>query len=84
MRDDIVSSPAIVAVGYDDRKKITNTQCNRATIGTPLIRNSWGTAWGDHGYGWLPHDYVRNKPAMDSWSLLSMKWVETGQFGIGR
>lgn len=73
---------AIVAVGYDDRKKITNTRCNRATTGALLIRNSWGTAWGDQGYGWLPYEYVANRLALDFWSLLSMEWVNTGQFGI--
>ncbi len=73
---------AIAAVGYDDRKKITNTKCNKTTVGALLIRNSWGTAWGDQGYGWLPYDYVGNKLALDFWSLLSMEWVGTGQFGI--
>jgi C1A family cysteine protease len=73
---------AIVAVGYDDRKKITNTQCSKATTGALLIRNSWGTAWGDQGYGWLPYEYVLNNLALDFWSLLSMDWVDTGQFGI--
>jgi C1A family cysteine protease len=73
---------AIVAVGYDDRKKITNTQCSKATTGALLIRNSWGTGWGDQGYGWLPYEYVLNNLALDFWSLLSMDWVDTGQFGI--
>lgn len=73
---------AIVAVGYDDSKKIKNTQCNKTTVGALLIRNSWGTAWGDQGYGWIPYDYVLNKLALDFWSLLRMKWVGTGQFGI--
>jgi len=73
---------AIIAVGYDDSKEITNTTCGKKTTGALLIRNSWGTAWGDAGYGWLPYDYVLNKLALDFWSLLSMKWVDTKQFGI--
>ncbi len=73
---------AIVVVGYDDAKVITNTQCNKQTKGAFLIRNSWGTAWGDHGYGWLPYDYVLSNFAMDFWSLVGMKWVNTGVFGL--
>ena len=73
---------AIVAVGYDDRKKIKNTKCNRKTTGALLIRNSWGTTWGDQGYGWLPYEYVENKLAQDFWSLLRMEWIDTKQFGL--
>jgi len=73
---------AIVAVGYDDNIKIKNLQCSLETTGALLIRNSWGTGWGDNGYGWLPYDYVRNGLALDFWSLLSLRWVNTGQFGL--
>lgn len=73
---------AIVAVGYDDKKKIKNTLCNITTTGALLIRNSWGTSWGDGGYGWLPYDYVLKRFALDFWSLLSMGWVNTKNFGL--
>lgn len=73
---------AIVAVGYDDNKKIKNTLCNTQTKGALLIRNSWGTGWGDHGYGWLPYEYVLKGFAMDFWSLLNMEWIDTKQFGL--
>ena len=73
---------AIVAVGYDDGKIITNTRCNKKTKGAFLIRNSWGSGWGDHGYGWLPYDYILKGYAKDFWSLLNMEWVDSGQFGL--
>ena len=73
---------AIVAVGYDDGKMISNTQCNKETAGALLIRNSWGTGWGEVGYGWLPYEYVLSRLAMDFWSLLSMEWINTREFGL--
>lgn len=73
---------AIVTVGYDDKKKIKNTKSNKTTTGALLIRNSWGTAWGEKGYGWLPYEYVLKGFASDFWSLISMEWVDTGEFGV--
>jgi C1A family cysteine protease len=73
---------AIVAVGYDDTKKIKNLNNNKETTGALLIRNSWGTEWGDNGYGWMPYDYILNNLALDFWSLLGMNWVDSGQFGV--
>jgi len=71
---------AIVAVGYDDQKKIVNTVNNKSTTGALLFRNSWGPTWGDAGYGWMPYDYVLRGIAMDFWSLLGMKWIDVDRF----
>jgi C1A family cysteine protease len=71
---------AIVAVGYDEARRITNTVSNKSTTGAFLIRNSWGPTWGQAGYGWLPYDYVLKGIAMDFWSLLKMEYVDTDRF----
>jgi C1A family cysteine protease len=77
----IVGGHAVDAVGYNDDIKIKNTNAGGTqTSGALLIRNSWGTGWGDHGYGWLPYDYVLKGLAVDWWSLLKNEWVDTGAF----
>jgi C1A family cysteine protease len=79
--DKVVGGHAVVAVGYSDSIVIKNTGPGAAaTTGALLIRNSWGTGWGDAGYGWLPYEYVLRGQASDWWSLISANWVDTGQF----
>jgi C1A family cysteine protease len=81
--DKIAGGHAIVAVGYDDKMKIKNTNKGGIeTTGALLIRNSWGTGWGEAGYGWLPYDYVLRGLAVDWWCLVKGKWVNTGEFGF--
>ena len=80
--DKVVGGHAIMAVGYNDSLVIKNTSPGAvATTGALLIRNSWGTGWGDGGYGWLPYAYVLNGLATDWWSLISQEYVDTGKFG---
>lgn len=81
-----IGGHAVVAVGYDDNKKIRNANPGNPgaaeTKGAFLIRNSWGTGWGSSGYGYLPYDYMLNGLAVDWWTLVRSEWVNTGVFGI--
>ena len=60
--------------------EITNKFNKQKTKGALLIRNSWGTSWGDGGYGWLPYDYVLRGLAEDFSTILKKEWVDTGSF----
>jgi C1A family cysteine protease len=85
--DTKVALHALVAVGYDDEKTIAHADpsTGRTSIsgGALRVRNSWGTAWGDGGYGWLPYDYVRAGLTSDWWCLLRADYLDTGDFGPG-
>jgi C1A family cysteine protease len=41
-----VGGHAVVAVGYSDPKSCV------------IVRNSWGASWGDHGYFYMPYQYL--------------------------
>ena len=77
-----VGGHAIVATGFDDNKEIENKTCGKKTKGAFRIRNSWGTNWGDGGYGWLPYDYILNGLAIDWWSILRHEWTNLPIFGL--
>jgi C1A family cysteine protease len=74
-----VGGHAIVAAGYDDARQVKNA----TSPGALRIRNSWGTDWGEGGYGWLAYDYVLSGLATDWWSLLKADYINTGVFGLG-
>ena len=49
---------AVLAVGYDDVQKRF------------IVRNSWGTGWGQKGYFTLPYEYLANRNlADDLWTI---------------
>jgi C1A family cysteine protease len=72
--DALVGGQAVTAVGYGDKLRICSDR------GALLIRNSWGSAWGDRGYGWLPYSYVTKRLARDFWTLLKPSWLRSGEF----
>lgn len=72
--DSLEGGHAILAVGYDDNKKVGKNK------GALLIRNSWGVEWGDKGYGWLPYAYVEAGLADDFWSMVKAEYVDTDLF----
>jgi C1A family cysteine protease len=72
--DSIRGGQAVVAVGYDDQYRL------RAGKGALLVRSSWGPRWGDSGCGWLPYAYVRERLAVDFWTLVTPEWLSSGEF----
>jgi C1A family cysteine protease len=70
---------AVTIVGYDKNKE----------EGAFLIKNSWGTDWGERGYGWIPIKYFVKQEnadaplADDIWTIIKQEWLDLGEFGFG-
>ena len=71
--DEWIGGHVVTVVGYDDQRL-------RSTKGALLFRNSWGTEWGEHGYGWLPYRYIEEQLASDCWTLLNKRWLQSDEF----
>ncbi len=57
-REQLLGGHALVLAGYDD----TQSQF--------IVRNSWGTSWGQSGYCRMPYNYVINPSlSSDFWSI---------------
>lgn len=54
----VVGGHAVMAVGY--------------TADTYIFRNSWGTSWGQQGYGMLPCQYVENPNLADDFWVIDL------------
>ncbi|MHB1253773.1 MAG: C1 family peptidase [Candidatus Humimicrobiaceae bacterium] len=80
--DKVEGGHAVVAVGYDDEIIIKNINGDSQTKGALLIRNSWGSNWGNEGYGWLPYEYILRGLAVDWWTILENEWIDTGNFKL--
>lgn len=67
--DSIRGGQAVVAVGYE-----------RDHLGRGehlLIRNSWGSKWGENGNGWLPIAFLLNELSGDFCTLISDSWLDS-------
>jgi C1A family cysteine protease len=52
----------MLLVGHDDASRMF------------LVRNSWGTEWGQGGYGTISYDYVTSDAlAGDFWTIRGVK-----------
>ena len=60
-RDPVRGGHAVLAVGYDHARRLIT------------FRNSWGAAWGDGGYGYLPYAFF-NSPSL-TWDFWTMRRV---------
>lgn len=70
--ESVLGGHAMLIVGYDDARPCLPAG---SKPGAWRIRNSWGTGWGDGGYGWLPYEYLRRWLMSDIWSLVRTEYV---------
>jgi C1A family cysteine protease len=72
--DSIRGGQSAAVVGYDDNRRI------RSDKGALLILGRRGPDWGDGGYGWLPYAFVRQRLAVDIWTMMKRDWLRSGEF----
>jgi C1A family cysteine protease len=58
----ILGGHALCVVGYNDTNKVF------------IVRNSWGTGWGDKGYCYIPYTYLSSrKYTSDLWCITKVE-----------
>jgi C1A family cysteine protease len=63
-RERILGGHAVVCVGYNDARKVW------------IMKNSWGSGWGDKGHFYLPYAYLLNsRLSGDIWKITNVEVV---------
>lgn len=66
-----IGGHAVVACGYDSDKQYM------------LIRNSWGSDWGQGGYFWMPFKFITPRNCSDVWIIERIKNTTTATTTTG-
>ena len=66
----VIGGHAVILVGYDDQKQLFK------------FKNSWGSTWGDGGYGYLPYAYYTQGYMTDIWSIYTQEVNDLKVIGI--
>lgn len=53
--EDYDSNHAVTLIGWDDNYDASNFNVSPPGNGAFLLKNSWGTSWGNQGYFWLSY-----------------------------
>lgn len=64
--EQLLGGHAVCIVGYDDSLPVAGKANGRF-----IVRNSWGTSWGDNGYFYMPYDVIKNTGMSSDFWLIS-------------
>ena len=75
---------AVVIIGWDDNYPRENflESCQPKHDGAFLIKNSWGTAWGDNGYGWISYEDYSSKSNHGCFVVEDLEPVSKNEFTL--
>ena len=64
--EQLLGGHAVCIVGYDDTMPVAGKANGRF-----IVRNSWGTGWGDNGYFYMPYDVIKTTSMSSDFWLIS-------------
>jgi C1A family cysteine protease len=64
--EQLLGGHAVCIVGYDDTMPVAGRAPGRF-----IVRNSWGTSWGDNGYFYMPYDVIKTTSMSSDFWLIS-------------